>query len=412
MKITKLTQEQKDKLIVYKNKYINYILNNNEEVNKKDLQEYFNWFYKRFKINENNPKVILVNSPYEIYLAMAIIKIILKKNSIFLKNEVRNEVENEVWNEVWNEVENEVGNEVWNEVWNEVRNEVENEVRNEKLVYYLPTSYLNKYWTSWISFYDFFDKECFSLKKSELFNQYKKLFDFNISYCVAFKNYVFVSRNANKYLRNEQNQLHSVYEKAVQFKNWGFYCVKGVRLSEKLFNSLSNKTYIFEDWCKEENEEIKSAILAFFEERFGSEYLFHFISNNLKKVDTYIDKKEDKFLEGTTKGMNIGVYTLFKGNLNNINLAFVRCYCPSTDRMFFLGVNPSNDNAKDAIASLYRIPKKLSSEIKYIQRQGERFSTILTKEGNNILNSLNKQEIEDLINISGDNYFKLMKYEY
>jgi hypothetical protein len=140
--------------------------------------------------------------------------------------------------------------------------------------------------------------------------------------------------------------------------------------------------------------------------------LFRFISDNLKELDTFTDKKPAEYLEGTTGGMNIGVYTLFKGTLNGINLAFVRCYCPSTDRMFFLSVDPVNNNAKDAIASLYRVPEKLKGEIKYIQRQGERFSTVFTETGNAILSKMGKEEVENLTTISGNEYFSKMKYEY
>ena len=146
------------------------------------------------------------------------------------------------------------------------------------------------------------------------------------------------------------------------------------------------------------------------EEKFGGEYLFDFLSKNLEEIDCYINEKDKKYLEGTTKGTNVGVYTLFKGKVNDIDLAFVRCYCPSTDRMFFLGVDPLNNNAKDAIASLYRCPKKLISDIKYIQRQGERFSTVFYD--NEKIKELDKEELSDLVSLSGDKYFELMRYEY
>ena len=125
-----------------------------------------------------------------------------------------------------------------------------------------------------------------------------------------------------------------------------------------------------------------------------------------------MDKKRKDFAKGTTNGMNIGVYTLFKGQINDVELAFVRCYCPSTDRMFFLGVDPNNVNAKDAIASLYRVPRSLVNNIKYIQRQGERFSTVFDDKGNEILKSLTQEDSSDLIGIDGDSYFNLMQYEY
>ena len=110
--------------------------------------------------------------------------------------------------------------------------------------------------------------------------------------------------------------------------------------------------------------------------------------------------------------MNVGVYTLFKGQINNTDIAYVRCYCPSTDRMFFLGVNSEHNNAKDAIASLYRVPRKLKQHITHINRQGERFSTNFTKYGLALLKTLDKKDIEDLVSISGSEYFGKIKYEY
>ena len=156
---------------------------------------------------------------------------------------------------------------------------------------------------------------------------------------------------------------------------------------------------------------MKSAIIALMQERFGEEHVFRFFSKDLKEVDTYVDKKDEKYLEGTTKGMNVGVYTLFKGEINNESVAYVRCYCPSTDRMFFLGVDPKHNNAKDAIASLYRVPKQLKNNIKYIQRQGERFSTVFDEQGTNLLKK-KKVNCSDTVSISGDEYFQKITFEY
>lgn len=80
--------------------------------------------------------------------------------------------------------------------------------------------------------------------------------------------------------------------------------------------------------------------------------------------------------------------------------------------MFLLGVEPSNTNAKDSIASLYRIPNKLCNEIKGIQRQGERFSTTFTDKGREIMKTMSKEEASNLVSLSGDKYFELMRYEY
>jgi hypothetical protein len=80
--------------------------------------------------------------------------------------------------------------------------------------------------------------------------------------------------------------------------------------------------------------------------------------------------------------------------------------------MFFLGVEYSNDNAKDAIASLYRVPLQLKDNIVSISRQGEKFSTIFDDITTAKIQANEFQEFDEYVSITGDQYFKLMKYEY
>jgi len=147
-------------------------------------------------------------------------------------------------------------------------------------------------------------------------------------------------------------------------------------------------------------------------ELYGDSFIADFFSSVLSEIDTYVDKKDEKYLEGTTRGMNVGVYTLFTGNLSGYKIAYIRCYCPSTDRMFYLGVEPIYNNAKDAIASLYPVPVKLKNHIKGISRQGERFSTTYTKDGWGIIAKMSEQDFQNTTRISGDEYFKKMEYEF
>src|SRR5690606_15662067 len=192
--------------------------------------------------------------------------------------------------------------------------------------------------------------------------------------------------------------------------NFDCYYIDGMNIEKELFYKLSEKEITFEDFVKEQNEETKSSILAFYRAKFGDEFMFRFLSKNLTEIDSYVDKKAEEYLVGTTGGMNIGVYTLFRGRVMDEDIAYVRCYCPSTDRMFFLGVEPKHTNAKDAIASLYRVPRKLKQYIKHINRQGEVYSTNFTDEGIKLLKSMSKQDVADLVGISGDEYFTNLKY--
>jgi hypothetical protein len=216
--------------------------------------------------------------------------------------------------------------------------------------------------------------------------------------------------------KSGQFRLHNTQGPAVV---WGgceydfdLYYIQGRCISKELFDKLSAGKYTVKDFVNENDEEIKSACVAYLQETKGDDYLVSFFKDHLTEVNTFVDKKDDQFMEGTTQSMNVGVYSLFKGNINDTEIAYVRCYCPSTDRMFFLGVESKHDNAKDAIASLYRVPKKLKPHIKYIQRQGERFSTTFDENGKTLMKTLTKEEVGDLIPISGDEYFSKMRYEY
>ncbi len=412
--ITKLNKEQKRNLSVIKDKWLNKIFNyelynsiTNESVSKQ-MKE----LYKFCGLKE--PKVILVGSPLACQIA---VNLFLDRNEVDKEvekeveneiwNEVRKEVEKEVWNEVRNEVRNEVGNKVWNEVWNEVE--------NKKLKYCNFSSYINYSDFGWLSLYEYF------LWNTNILDKYKDKLNFIIDcvnnsfmsiqlngLCIVSKYPRFISRNSNK-------QLHNINGYAIKFEDgYGQYYFNGININPNLFNKLISKSYTFEEWTNESNEEIKSLVLAFYEEKFGGEFVFRFISKCLKEINTYVDKKSEEYLKNTVNSMNIGVYTLFKGTINNTDIAYVRCYCPSTDRMFFLGVNPSYNNAKDAIASLCQIPRILKDNLISINRQGEIFSFNFDKEGTKLLkdNLISKEDLNDVISLTGDEYFSKIKFEY
>jgi hypothetical protein len=265
----------------------------------------------------------------------------------------------------------------------------------------------------WVAFHEYFTE--IGVNNNGDFNQFASLIKSNYYSMIQMEKVCVVIRNPEHILLDVEKRMNSVTDYAIKFKDGtGMNFVNGFYLSDELFNKLKNKEYKFDDFSKETNEEVKSACIAFMQQAFGDLYLFDFLSQSLKEIDTFVDKKENTYLIGTTNSENIGVYTLYKGSVNNTEVAYIRCYCPSTDRMFFLGVNPENNNAKDGIASLYRVPKKLSNNIKYIQRQGERFSTVFDKVGTDKLKGgkLTEADIQDTVTITGVEYFNKMRYEY
>jgi hypothetical protein len=323
-------------------------------------------------------------------------------------DQVRDQVRAQVWDQVRDQVRA--------QVWDQMRDQVWDSVKHSKLKYESFSYYISCGDFGWLSHYYFF------LNEFDIIEKYREKLEKITSYVessfmqIQFSKVCIVSKYPKKIIRNESGRMHSVDESAIAFDDgYEQYCVNGVFVNQEFFKKLCNQEYTFEQWTKEENEEIKSIVLAFYEEKFGSEFAFNFISSHLKEVDTYTDKKENKYLERTTKGMNIGVYTLFKGTLNNsLDVAYVRCYCPSTDRMFFLGVHEKISNAKDAIASLCQVPLKLHKHLTSINRQGEMFSFNFDQEGLRMLkeNLLTKEDFENVLSLSGDEYFSKLKFEY
>ena len=276
----------------------------------------------------------------------------------------------------------------------------------------LKSSYIGWSNFGWISFYDYFTQ--IGVLNDEKFNMYQSLIESNVFETFEFENVVFAVQTP-KYILSENLLPHNTEDFAIEFNDGtGCYFINGLNVDADLFLKLKNRKYTFSDFIKEENEETKSMILLYIESRDGTEAVFDFMRDNLKQVDSFVNDTKNEYLEGTTRSNRIGVYTLFKGQINDVNIAYVRCYCPSTDRMFFLGVEPSYDSAKDAIASLYRVPTILKNNIVSISRQGEKFSTIFDDDITYKLENgeFSNDELQRYSSLSGNDYFKLMTYEF
>jgi hypothetical protein len=277
------------------------------------------------------------------------------------------------------------------------------------------SKYLNVTDFGWLSYYEYFLQETNILNDhAELINKLIAIVD-NSFMQIQLKDVCIVSKYPTNITRDTDNNLHNLDGPALTFAD-GYvqHYVNGTYIPPELFEQLSTKSYTFEQWTKESNEETKSLVLFFYEEKFGGEFLFDFLGKNLQKIDTYVDKKSTKYLAGTVKSMNVGVYTLFKGSLGDIKMAYVQCYCPSTDRMFFLGVNPKHTTAKDAIASLCQVPKKLHPHLVSIARQGEIFSFNFDATGTKLLQDqqLTPEDYQNTVGLKGAEYFAKIKFEY
>lgn len=357
--VTELTKEQEADIIPHRDFWLNYIWSCQNQTQKDKAEKLVHWLYEFCGFQK--PEVIFVDSPYAAQVKA-------------------------------------------------------NQLNPGEKKYYDFGSYGSITDYGWVAYMDYFIKhKLITTEKEAEFNNFKELLLSGVYNMIQFSNVCIVSNMPKKINRDIENRMHSVTEKAIEFHDdWGLYFIHGRNLPEKTFKAIQEKTFTTSEFFQISNEDEKSACLAMMQELYGEEHIVNFFRENLTEVDTYVDKKEEKYLEGTTRGMNVGVYTLFKGVIDGTEVAYTRCYCPSTDRMFFLGVNPIHTEAKNAIASLYRVPKKLKKHIKYIQRQGERFSTVFDEKGTEMLrqNKLTKEEIADTVTLTGNEYFSLLKFEY
>lgn len=379
-----LTQQEKDLIPVVRDTWINRALEDcHKGIDEQKFEDGIAWLYERF-LELDKPQIVYCDSVVDAAIKISLVKDLGKELSDFESS-----------------------------MLNHYQQGTLPFMKNVKDNLNLKSSYIGWSNFSWVAFYDYFTQ--IKVLDNEDFNNYKRLIESNVFDCFEFEKAVFAVRPPVKIVYNENKVLHNIEGPSITFGD-GFECyhVNGFPMEKDLFDKLYNNTYTVDEFFKERNEEVKSAVVSFLESKDGNNGVYYFFKEYLSEVDTYVDKKSPEKLVGTTNSTNIGVYTLMKGSISGVDIAYVRCYCPSTDRMFFLGVDTSHTSAKDAIASLYQVPKVLADKVVSISRQGEKFSTVFddkTMEGL-ANNEYTKDQLTDYVSISGDKYFELMDYEY
>ena len=124
-----LTQKQISKFPEYVDKWVKIGLST-ERISFDQVKRIVNNLYKEILGYNENPIIILMDSPVSAWYATLFCNHIFNNNDQ-IENEVRDQVWNQVENQVGKQVENQVRNQIWNQVWNQVRNQVENQVYNQ-----------------------------------------------------------------------------------------------------------------------------------------------------------------------------------------------------------------------------------------------------------------------------------------
>ena len=134
-----LTQKQISKFPEYVDKWVKIGLST-ERISFDQVKRIVNNLYKEILEYNENPIIILMDSPVSAWYAT------LFCNHIFNNNDqIGDQVRNQVGNQVWNQVGDQITYQVGNQVRDQVRNQVENQVRDQ-ITYQVRNQIENQVW--------------------------------------------------------------------------------------------------------------------------------------------------------------------------------------------------------------------------------------------------------------------------
>ena len=172
---------------------------------------------------------------------------------------------------------------------------------------------------------------------------------------------------------------------------------KNYHLIEQAFADDSVKPLSVEDIVGNDDipEELKG--LAFAQPRLD-------LTGLLKKVDDFTTP--DHVVNPKGRPLE---YSLYKGELLDIDVTFLACEDGSTDRTFRLAVPNTVETAKDASGWLCRIPGDLVKHIKWIKRQGEKYAFGFDIDVKS--DEFKKKYDSEWVRLDGDTYFSKLVFE-
>jgi hypothetical protein len=247
--ITQLTKQQESKLSVYREKWINKMLNP-KKIDLAEMIKQNNIMYEFCGLSK--PLTLVARSPFEAQIMANIVK----------KDQVKNQVEDQVWDQVksqvgdqvgdqvgyqvWDQVKNQVGSQVWDQVGSQVGNQVGSQVKDQvknqvgyqvwDIKHYYFSSYLNYSDFGWLSSYDFFNSELqfFNEKLKEKLEMIIDYINTGVFMSIQLKGLCIVCPFPTYIKRNNNNDLHCEDGHCLEFEDgYKMYCLDGIRFDRK-----------------------------------------------------------------------------------------------------------------------------------------------------------------------------------
>ena len=171
---------------------------------------------------------------------------------------------------------------------------------------------------------------------------------------IQFDGMCIVSDMPTKINRDESGRLHSTNEAAVEFKDgFAMNFIHGRFIQPEFFGKCIAGKYTFEEYIKEQNDEMRSAAY----EIMGAEKMLTFLNASLVDECSIVHKNGDV--------ENISIYKT-KQRLNKVKnepYAWIKRICPSTGTTYLTPTNPAFDKAIEA-AKFHR-PEFVPASVDY-----------------------------------------------
>ena len=394
-----LTKKQELLIPKVREEWLGYFYKN-KGVDKKKAIQGVSWLYNF--CGKKKPTVLFMDSP----LGCEIMKNLLKMGANIQDNigdniganirdnigaNIGANIRDNIWANIWDNIGVNIGDNIRDNVRDNVRVNIRDNVRDNigvniganiqanigaNIGAYHPSYYGNVSDYGWVAFYDFFyGLNFFTDYKWDNFNKFKDLLKSGIYEINTFENVCIVC-SMPKVIQNNNNNLHSVNEAAVKFNDdFEMFFVNG-RMVDK---NIIDCKFTFDDFIKEENEDIKACMITVIKEKKGDKALMDFMGAEIidEKIIkhgkteqkhpllSFLPNKDVEYLETIRLYKTKQSYPFLQDRNGNFNQPYCwsEMVCPSTGSTYFIENSADFNDAIEAVKFLR--PSFVPQELEY-----------------------------------------------
>ena len=310
-KISKLTEKQKSQIPVFIDKWVKLA---SRPVDKNKAKKAIEDMYKA--MGENNPIVIIGNSPANAFLL-----------NILFFTLIKNIKSDQLHGQLYDQLHGQLYGQLRGQLYGQLYDQLDGQLHGQ-----LGSFYLSYFWYDWAGLYDYgkYIGVKYNNKKMDLF------FNFIVEchFVLAYKGVAFISEKPQINFFNRR--LHSLTGKSIEYPDgWGLYNINGVKFDKELWKKITNKIITPEEAIKLPNVEQRIIAIQY----IGGERLLKELSGKIISQDEYGEIWELEKLQDTNKK----------------NYRYYVANDPSKNEKVYLRTHPDVTTPKEAMTRAYRL---------------------------------------------------------